>query len=475
MALSVHLPMQRVLAQAPTPTRTPTPVNFGNFVWDDFDGDGIQDAGEPGLAGVIVQLWNSTKTQLIDSAVTNANGNYTVQSAGPGNYRVRVVLPHILDSFSPMNQGANDTTDSDINPSGTNLGFTDIYAIASNVISISSIDAGIRVYRTPTPTRTPTPVNFGNFVWDDLDGDGIQDAGEPGLAGVTVQLWNSTKTQLIDSAVTNANGNYTVQSAGPGNYRVRVVLPHILDSFSPMNQGANDTTDSDINPSGTNLGFTDIYAIASNVISISSIDAGIRVYRTPTPTRTPTPVNVGNFVWHDLDGDGIQDAGEPGVAGVTVQLWNSTKTQLIDSAVTNANGNYTVQAAGPGNYRVRVILPGGGASFSPKNQGLSDTTDSDINPSGVDLGFTDVYVFASNLISITSIDAGLRNVSTVTPTATATRTHTRTPIPAVTSTPVATATRTPTPTVMKGLTPAVTGTSASVNTWPRRYLPLVIR
>ena len=54
------------------------------------------------------------------------------------------------------------------------------------------------MFRTPTPTRTPTPINVGNFVWDDLDQDGRQDAGEPGLAGIVVQLWNGTKTQIID-------------------------------------------------------------------------------------------------------------------------------------------------------------------------------------------------------------------------------------------------------------------------------------
>ncbi len=33
----------------------------------------------------------------------------------------------------------------------------------------------------------------------------------------------------------------------------------------------------------------------------------------------PTPINVGNFVWNDIDADGIQDANEPGIAGVVVQ------------------------------------------------------------------------------------------------------------------------------------------------------------
>ena len=57
----------RASAQSPTNTRTPTPINIGNFVWDDLDQDGTQDAGEPGLAGVSVQLWNAAKNQLINS------------------------------------------------------------------------------------------------------------------------------------------------------------------------------------------------------------------------------------------------------------------------------------------------------------------------------------------------------------------------------------------------------------------------
>ncbi|HYO87786.1 MAG TPA: SdrD B-like domain-containing protein, partial [Candidatus Limnocylindrales bacterium] len=337
-------------AQAATATRTPTPINIGNFVWDDLDQDGRQDAGEPGLAGVTVQLWNSAKTTMIMQSSTNANGNYTVVAPVPGSYRVRVVLPTINDQFSPKdNAAAGDTADSDINPTGANLGFTDILSIASNVISISNVDAGIIKFRTATPTRTPTPVNFGNFVWDDLDQDGRQDAGEPGLAGITVQLWNSGKTTLIDQDVTNSSGIYSLQSPGPGNYRVRVVLPTINDQFSPKDQaGGDDTDDSDINPTGGDIGFTDIIAVASNVISISSIDAGIIKFRTATPTRTPTPINIGNFVWDDLDQDGRQDAGEPGLPGVTVQLWNSDKSQMLFQTTTSGSGIYSVVAPLPG-------------------------------------------------------------------------------------------------------------------------------
>lgn len=410
-----------------TATRTPTPVNIGNFVWDDLDRDGRQDVGEPGLSGVIVQLWNSSKTQIIDSTTTNGTGNYSLTAPTAGNYRVRVVLPSILDSFSPKDQASGDNQlDSDINPSGVDLGFTDVFNIASNVISNTTFDAGIIIFRVPTATRTPTPINLGNFVWDDLDRDGRQDAGEPGVAGVSVQLWNSGKTQMLDSAITNGSGNYSLTAPIPGDYRIRVVLPTFLDSFSPKDQaGGDNQLDSDINPSGVDTGFTDVFNIASNVISNTTFDAGIILFRVPTATRTPTPINLGNFVWHDLDADGIQDPSEPGVAGITVQLWNADKTSLIDSTSTNGSGIYSLIAPLPGDYRVRVV-PFTGSSFTDKNQGADDTRDSDINDSifSLNYGFTDIITIASNVISISSIDAGLSTFG-ATPTSTPTRTPTQ--------------------------------------------------
>lgn len=429
---------QIIIFPTATSTRTPTPVNIGNFVWDDLDQDGFQDTGEPGLAGVTVQLWNTTKSQLISSDVTDANGIYTVIAPTPGDYRFRVVLPSANDLFSPKDANVDDLKDSDINSSGANLGFSDIFNIANNVISTTKFDAGIIKFRTPTPTRTPTPINIGNFVWDDLNTDGIQDAGEPGLPGVTVQLWNSTKTQLIHSDITDANGIYTVVAPNPGDYRLRVILPAAGDQFSPKDSGIDDLKDSDINSSGADEGFSDIFNIANNVISITKFDAGILKFRTPTPTRTPTPINLGNFVWHDLDADGIQDAGESGISGIMVQLWNADKTKLLDSSITNASGVYLLVAPVPGDYRVRVVPPKGSV-FSPKNQGADDTKDSDITPNNLllNLGYTDIFSIASNVISITSIDAGLSTVGAI---PTATLTFTPTPKPANTPTP------TPTPT-----------------------------
>ena len=118
-------------------------------------------------------------------------------------------------------------------------------------------------------------------------------------------------------------------------------------------------------------------------------------------------MNVGNFGWHDTDSDGVQDAGEAGEPGVAVELWNSAKSSRLDEAVTSSSGIYSLQAPGPGDYRIRVIRPLVTDGFSPKQAGGSQTADSDINPAGADFGFSDVFSIADGVISITSRDAGL--------------------------------------------------------------------
>ncbi len=67
---------------------------------------------------------------------------------------------------------------------------------------------------------------------------------------------------------------------------------------------------------------------------------------TPPPTGPPAPgrANLGDFVWHDQNQNGVQDTNEPGIDGITVNLWrdddgNGTPDTQLASTVT-ANGGY---------------------------------------------------------------------------------------------------------------------------------------
>ncbi len=93
---------------------------------------------------------------------------------------------------------------------------------------------------------------------------------------------------------------------------------------------------------------------------------------------TPPLACLGDFVWHDLNEDGYQDDGEPGIEGVTVYLMDCQGGEL-DITTTDANGEYLFCDLDPGDYNVKfVLLPG--YEFSPMNMGGDPAKDSDADP-----------------------------------------------------------------------------------------------
>jgi hypothetical protein len=92
----------------------------------------------------------------------------------------------------------------------------------------------------------------------------------------------------------------------------------------------------------------------------------------------PEPASLGDYVWYDTDMDGIQDAGEPGIPGVTVNLYDCSGN-LLATATTDANGFYAFMDLPPGDYYVEFVLPDGYV-FSPQDQGADDAVDSDADP-----------------------------------------------------------------------------------------------
>jgi uncharacterized repeat protein (TIGR01451 family) len=100
--------------------------------------------------------------------------------------------------------------------------------------------------------------------------------------------------------------------------------------------------------------------------------------------------SVGDFVWHDLDDDGIQDAGEAGIDGVGVRLWHAGfdgaiaggDDVLMDTQTTggaSSHGSFLFTNVVPGRHYLQFVLPDG-YFFSPQNQGGDDTQDSDVDP-----------------------------------------------------------------------------------------------
>lgn len=90
--------------------------------------------------------------------------------------------------------------------------------------------------------------------------------------------------------------------------------------------------------------------------------------------------SIGDRVWLDDDGDGIQDAGESGFANIEVRLYDSSYF-LVQTRLTDAVGDYAFTGLTYGQgYYVRVVLPSSSYAFSPRDLGADDGLDSDVDP-----------------------------------------------------------------------------------------------
>ncbi|MFD2741341.1 SdrD B-like domain-containing protein [Sulfitobacter aestuarii] len=115
----------------------------------------------------------------------------------------------------------------------------------------------------------------------------------------------------------------------------------------------------------------------------------------------PQPAALGDTVFYDTDKDGIQDAGEAGVQGVTVNLKDAGGA-IIATTLTDANGKYLFDNLAPGTYSVGFVIPAGFVG-SPQDQGGDDGIDSDGNSS---TGMTGPYTLAAGETNL-SVDMGI--------------------------------------------------------------------
>jgi protein subunit release factor B len=189
-------------------------------------------------------------------------------------------------------------------------------------------------------------VSVGDFTWIDADADGVQDASEVPVAGVTVRLLNSAGT-VLRSTVTNSAGFYSFTDLRPGTaYSLEFGTVPGMVRTSQIGGGLVIATDSDANQT---TGIAPFIAPLSGVNSATSpddptIDAGYYA-----------PVRVGDYVWIDANVNGIQDPAEVGVAGVTATLSGVDGAGNIIGGTTVTDGAYSKLKYESGVHRVQRV------------------------------------------------------------------------------------------------------------------------
>ncbi|MBK7468771.1 MAG: hypothetical protein IPJ43_19400 [Saprospiraceae bacterium] len=340
------------------------PASIGDYVWRDTDGDGVQDPTETGLNGVTVLLKDAITLAVLQTTVTTTGGpltspGYYTFNVEPGTYVVMFMAP-AGNTLSPTGNG---TVGTDSNPNPT-TGNTAPIVVTSGSTN-TTIDAGL--YQ---------PASLGNYVWFDEDKDGVQDANEVGIDGFVVNLYNAAgvlqaSTTTIQNPNDGSHGYYQFTNLAPGAYYVQIVPTAGLGYTStiPNNQPlANEATDSDVNGlHGVNT-TSDVTLVSGQ--NYPDLDAGFYLNNA-----------IGNFVWNDINKNGIQDLGESGINGITVTLYSSTGAVIEQMITTNTPGTgqagwYQFDNLLPGNYYVKFDVPTGYYATLPNTTG--EATDSDL-------------------------------------------------------------------------------------------------
>ncbi|MGC9359305.1 MAG: SdrD B-like domain-containing protein [Anaerolineae bacterium] len=269
--------------------------------YNDLSGSGTRKDGEPGIEGWIVEL--DGPTGLI-TTTTDANGSYSFSGLPMGSYT-------LCEGEGPWPDGAYVQTE----PAGgachtANVG-------ADEVWSFEGLDFGNHL----EPTFECLTV-FGH-KWHDLNGDGQWDDGEPAIEGWVISL---TDGAAVLTTTTDASGYYSFEVCEQGTYTVS---------------------------EETRVGWVASTAASYSFEAASGQDVGPVDFGNYEPFEC---VEIDGFKWHDLNGDGDWDSGEPAIEGWVISLSDGEVTL---TTTTDAEGYYSFQVCEPGTYTVSEEMQDG--------------------------------------------------------------------------------------------------------------------
>lgn len=181
------------------------------------------------------------------------------------------------------------------------------------------------------PVNSPINISFyqnaqiESFVWDDANGNGIQDTGEKGVPNVEVSFYVMPLTTVH---YTDQNGFFKLDNIRPGQFSILVKFPNGY-TMTKSNQGTNDDVDSDFYDQQNDVpssGFL-FTSISSGQVNLS-LDFGLVKL-----------TKIGNYVWEHSNLNGIQDIGEKPIKNVYVSLIRIDGIGKPISRITNTDSS----------------------------------------------------------------------------------------------------------------------------------------
>ena len=168
------------------------------------------------------------------------------------------------------------------------------------------------------------------FVYVDLNNNGLKEAGEQGIAGVTLELLDANGQPTGVTIVTDATGDYCFVGLRPGTYGVR--------EFQPVGYYDGLDTPGDAGGAAHNPGDSITGAVLKGGQHGENYNFGELL-----------PVSISGKVHVNTTGD-CDDPANPPLAGVTIHLLDS-QGNVIGTATTDADGTLPVRQPGARHLR----------------------------------------------------------------------------------------------------------------------------
>ncbi len=307
------------------------PGAIGGLVFEDSNANGARDPGEPPLAGATVTLTPTSPPGSAQSSVSASNGTFLFESLAAGIYILAQTPPAGFTQTFPAADGYTVT----LSAGGSSLhnDFGDFHGVLTGSLS--------------------------GFVFNDANGNGVRDAGEVGMADVTVTL-APPPPGVTPTAVTAADGSFQFAGLPFGTYTLSETVPTGFKQTAPPPPGTITTTIDVAHPNITDLLFGNQTLLA-------------RIF---------------GLVFVDTNGNGSQDAGEGPQSGVTVRL-TSAGGQTA-TKVTGTDGTFSFDGVSAGTYTLSEVVPSGYVQTAPPPPGTFTVAVVDGDNKGP-------YVFGNNV------------------------------------------------------------------------------
>lgn len=281
-------------------------------LFEDQNASGAMDGQEPGLAGVDVQLLNSTGRTILATATTDESGRYAFDRLMPDSYMLRVDAPEQY----VFSAGQKDTP-IPLESERDGRGYSAVFALRSGA-QVENVRFGLYMQGS-----------ISGRIWNDADYDGVIGEQESGLRGAQLILADAAGNSVA-SMQTPSSGEFVFDSLAPGSYVLYVTLE---EGYVYTTGGADSRAErSD--------------AVAS-VISLGELAMGQTIGGVNIGALKPA--SVGGTVWYDADGNGRRVSGDAGVpAKVSLRMCSGPDAGKVYETTTDADGVYRFDGVMPG-------------------------------------------------------------------------------------------------------------------------------